>query len=763
MTKNVVSVRLKIISFLLSLLLLAVSNQFVPAPVATASEPSMPFVRVNGRDLIDEEGKIISLRGISFGNDVWYKSHYDIPVGHHSEIDYERVAAMGFNSIRFYLNYQLFERDDAPFTYRESGFAWLDQNIAWARKHGIYLILNMHVPQGGFQSNGNGGRFWQEPANQERFIALWKAIARRYQDEPVILAYGILNEPSPTKDIAQWEEVARNTVAAIRQEDQNHIVSVERAIVVGNDFLMDNHNGNLNFVLINDPNTMYEFHFYAPHSFTHQGSSWSPLPFDKVISRYPDPNIYENTGYLSIHSMGSATAQLASGTHEWARFDGESFTVTDPAQQIGVPAAVGNNLGTDGSAWFRDIRIDIADSSGARVESNICDMRKHTFWFFNNDGLNGTGDHGLSMENSQGNAARISGTGGEAFLAGAFSLFPLQQGYTYTISGWMKGQNISEDAEVRIVLATLSSDGQLLPRGKKFINAAIDRFASWAESHNVPVYLGEFGSLEWTFTQGFGGAQWVSDVLDASVARGVHYNYHSYHEKGAFGLFGNDATTPVSMESVNRRLLNLFIEKQNGSLTLLNTLNALDERLEGISPDASIPDLIELLEDPEWNVRKNAAIALTAWGPEAEPAVPALIEALSDEEWQVRKPAAQALAAIGPASQSAIPALIEALQDEEWHVRKPAAQALAAIGSAAQSAIPALVEALDDEEWHVRKPAVLALSAIAPDESDVRAALQVRLDDQEEQVRRAAVRVLEVIEALTPLRTHSILTTGNKP
>ena len=661
----------------LGLTVLAICSMYLgPTPVVVASEPSMSFVRVNGRDLIDENGNAVYLRGISFGNDVWYKSQYDIPVGHHSEQDYGRVAALGFNSVRFYLNYQLFERDDAPFTYDESGFAWLDQNIAWARKQGIYLILNMHIPQGGFQSNGNGGRFWQESTNQERFIALWKAIARRYQDEPVILAYGILNEPFPTEDIAQWEEVARNTVAAIRQEDQNHILSVERAIVVGNDFLMDNHNGNLNFALIDDPNIMYEFHFYAPHSFTHQGAPWTPLPLHAVISRYPDPNLYENAGYLIINGSGSATKSLASGTHEWGRFEGEPFTITDPAQQIGVPAAVGNNLGTDGSAWFRDIRIDIADSSGARVETKICDMRKHTFWFFSNDGMNGTGEHGLPVEKSQGRALHISGTDAEAFLAGAFSLFPLQQGYTYTISGWMKGQNISEDAEVRIVLATLSSDGQLLPRGKEFINAAIGRFASWAESHNVPLYLGEFGVVEWTITEGLGGIQWISDVLETSVARGIHYNYHSYHESGAFGLFGNDATTPVSMESVNRRLLNLFIEKQNGSLTLLNKQNARDGQHESIRPEATIRELIAHLGDPEWKVRKSAAIALTARGPGAEPAISALIKTLRDEEWQVCSPAGLALAAIAPEDPDVLAALQASLDDPEDQVRRAAARAL---------------------------------------------------------------------------------------
>jgi endoglucanase len=36
------------------------------------------------------------------------------------------------------------------------------------KKHNVYLILNIHVPQGGFQSNGEGMELWDNPENQKR-------------------------------------------------------------------------------------------------------------------------------------------------------------------------------------------------------------------------------------------------------------------------------------------------------------------------------------------------------------------------------------------------------------------------------------------------------------------------------------------------------------------------------------------------------------------------------------------------------------------
>jgi len=52
-----------------------------------------------------------------------------IPREHHAEVDYGRVAEMGMNSVRFYLHYRTFEQAD--------GWQWLDDNVAWAKRHGI--------------------------------------------------------------------------------------------------------------------------------------------------------------------------------------------------------------------------------------------------------------------------------------------------------------------------------------------------------------------------------------------------------------------------------------------------------------------------------------------------------------------------------------------------------------------------------------------------------------------------------------------------
>ena len=123
----------------------AAAPEVAPRPAATPSPPSQ-LLRVRGADIVDGKGKPVMLRGVAFGNEVW--GNVRLPRRHHDEADFARVAAMGMNTVRFYMNYRTFESDAAPGTYLADGWQWLDDNIAWAKKHGVYLVLNMHVPAG---------------------------------------------------------------------------------------------------------------------------------------------------------------------------------------------------------------------------------------------------------------------------------------------------------------------------------------------------------------------------------------------------------------------------------------------------------------------------------------------------------------------------------------------------------------------------------------------------------------------------------------
>src|ERR1019366_1510312 len=242
--------------------------------------PGDAFLRARGTACVDGDGNPVFLGGVSFGNEVWTTGARP---NDHAEIDFQRLADMGANSTRFLLNYVTFEDDAAPYVYKDAGWAWIDQNITWAKAHGIRLILNIHVPPGGFQSNGGGGALWNDVANQDRLTALWKEIGRRYADQPTIVGFGLLNEPEPVSSRQQWQALAARILTAIRSVDGNHIIFVEPAIAVGGDF---SQGASMNQFKLDDANVVYEFHFYEPYEYTSQLEPWANLP---DVGGYPDP------------------------------------------------------------------------------------------------------------------------------------------------------------------------------------------------------------------------------------------------------------------------------------------------------------------------------------------------------------------------------------------------------------------------------------------------------------------------------------------
>ncbi len=342
-----------------------------PPPPATPAAPEPPHARTGlapeknpflhavGRDLVDGQGKKVVLQGICFGNDVWAERSTP-PALHHREQDFADLHALGVNAVRFYLSYHFFEDDLEPLQYLPEGFAWLDQSFAWARAHGIYLILNIHVPPGGFQSNGGGGMLWTLPGNQERFVALWKELARRYKDEPALAGYDLLNEPVVAGDPAAWERLARRTVTAIRAVDPAHAVFVERLNAVmrspgASPDWTEDRNGQMNFFFVDDTNVVYEFHFYKPMAFTHQGATWIP-PLRDVKTVWPGP-FKDWDGATKRGDREYLARELA----PYFAF-GEALEVPLFLGEFGV-IRPGFAEGRNGTGWVAEV-IDLAGAAG---------------------------------------------------------------------------------------------------------------------------------------------------------------------------------------------------------------------------------------------------------------------------------------------------------------------------------------------------------------------------------------------------------------
>lgn len=234
----------------------------------TAQLPQSSYVRVQEQDLITPTGDKLFIKGTNLGNwlnpegymfgfkrtnaprqindlfcelagpdfaaEFWakYKDNYI------TRADVEYIASTGANTIRLPFHYKLFTDEDyMGLTRNQDGFARVDSVVNWCRDNGLYLILDMHDAPGG-QTGDNiddsYGYPWlmESEALQQQFCDIWRKIARRYRNEPVILGYELINEPIATyfenRDELNEKLVRlyKRVIPVIRQEDTNHIILV---------------------------------------------------------------------------------------------------------------------------------------------------------------------------------------------------------------------------------------------------------------------------------------------------------------------------------------------------------------------------------------------------------------------------------------------------------------------------------------------------------------------------------------------------------
>jgi endoglucanase len=520
----------------------------LPPPLPLPMEPTL---RVEAERIVDPGGTPVMLRGVAFSNQVW--DNVPVPAEHHNELDYRRVAELGMNTVRFYLNYRTFEEDSAPGQYKPEGWAWLDQNIVWARQHGIYLVLNLHVPPGGYQSQGKGTGLWEDATAQQRFIDLWRAIAEHCRGEPTIAGYDLLNEAVVTKRAEQWHELAEQTIAALREVDAEHIVFVERVNAVAGDWKEDEQR---NFFRVQDPNAVYEFHFYEPFHFTHQGAPW--VQFAAEDQRYPDETKIGARWFLLEWRTGTHDSpKLPVGDSNWEYYAGAPFQVDDPELVVGKPALVCD--ANSGKGYFDDIVLEQLDTDGnvARElwRANLNTTRGWYFWT-----KDGSGTSHCEPEGHDDDASlSISATGSLANLSADIYRFRTEPGATYRLSGWMRGEQIPDGSTCQIRLDFFSSKVPVHARNRAFLAQELDAYAAWGEREHVPLFLGEFGVIRAGFEQDRGGIRWVQDMLDLLLERDLHFTYHAYHEEH-FALYYGDGALPTPADA-NTALIELFRRK----------------------------------------------------------------------------------------------------------------------------------------------------------------------------------------------------------
>lgn len=155
--------------------------------------------------------------------------------------------------------------------------------------------------------------------------------------------------------------------------------------------------------------------------------------------------------------------------------------------------------------------------------------------------------------------------------------------------------------------------------------------------------------------------------------------------------------------------------------------------------------LVQVLkDDSSERVRRSAAYALGAFGPQAAGATDILRKALGDSKASVRQNAAWALGQIGLQAGEAVDGLCECLSDKDSLVRRDASTALGSMGKAGVRAGRPLIELVKSEtDRVVKKTALDSLARIAgPKQADSAKDLDPLLEDKDPEIRLPAAIVL---------------------
>lgn len=184
-----------------------------------------------------------------------------------TESDFERIAAWHFDHVRVPFDFNVIEKENGELI--EENWKYLDNAVSWGKEHGLNVILDLHKTAGyDFNDFGNQAKnnLFNNVKAQERFLAIWDRVSKRYANETNVL-FELLNEVADLEFIDPWNKLIVKAVDVIRQN------ASETPIIYGGvcwnsaSFVKD-------LVAPPSKNIIYTFHLYEPLLFTHQKAYW---------------------------------------------------------------------------------------------------------------------------------------------------------------------------------------------------------------------------------------------------------------------------------------------------------------------------------------------------------------------------------------------------------------------------------------------------------------------------------------------------------
>lgn len=270
----------------------------------------------NNNFTTDSSYRIPLSKGINLSN--WFNDFSDpaqFP-DRFTDAHFTLLKQLGFTYVRIPIGQYILFNHLTPSELNATNLPYVESAVQKAIDHGMAVTLNYHTASDDFEKT-----LPTNVANQDKLAAYWKAVAKHFKKfEKTQIFFEVYNEPHVASNGSLtnitktwWSGVQLKLINAVRSETPDHF------IIVGGEGW-----NSIDGLLLLSPyrvnNIVYNFHFYDPFTFTHQGASWAGHPMD-VLRDIPYPSSPENVAPIVDTTTNADAKQLIQwyGDERWDR------------------------------------------------------------------------------------------------------------------------------------------------------------------------------------------------------------------------------------------------------------------------------------------------------------------------------------------------------------------------------------------------------------------------------------------------------------
>lgn len=244
-----------------------------PVPLAAGAAAAVAarggdFLSVRDGRIVDGSGRTVELRGFDVSALVQYPNPYSAGVAPLDDEDAVLMSQAGFDVVRLGISWSLLEpiRGHVDRGYLDR----IQRAVETLQRHGLRVVLDMHIGIGwGAEAQipswaslpwvpdvrwfpvepwterisprpvAEEVHFWTSGGWQSDLAAVWRAVAARFRNDPMVAGYDLFNEPHPLpmppalfEARFMWPLYAR-LIDAISSVDSHHLFIVESTLFFG--------------------------------------------------------------------------------------------------------------------------------------------------------------------------------------------------------------------------------------------------------------------------------------------------------------------------------------------------------------------------------------------------------------------------------------------------------------------------------------------------------------------------------------------------